>query len=106
LLDINSERCALKEPAYERCYVRATYDREANAAYIYVVDKIEDGGVARTYCCDPQEVDGMINLDFDFAGRLLGIEIIPARSYLSESFLANAHELTEADIPASIKKAR
>ena len=75
--------------------MKVTYDHEANAAYVYIVDEIEDGGVAQTYCCDPQEIDGMINLDFDSAGRLLGIELIPARSYLSTDFLLAAEQLAE-----------
>lgn len=44
------------------------------AAYIYLVDQIGSGEVAKTYCCNPSEVGGMINLDFDEGGRLLGIE--------------------------------
>lgn len=32
--------------------------------------------------CDTREIDGMINLDFDDDGRLLGIEIMDARSKL------------------------
>jgi len=39
------------------------YDKEADAAYIYLVD-IPPGGVKNTYPCDPKEVGGMINLDF------------------------------------------
>ena len=63
-----------------------TYDPEADAAYIYLVP-IEPGGVARTYSCDPAIVGGMINLDFDAEGRLLGIEVLDASEKLPASVL-------------------
>jgi uncharacterized protein YuzE len=59
-----------------------TYDPEADAAYIQLVDEIAPGGVARTVGCDPAEVGGMINLDFDSQGRLLGIEVLDASELL------------------------
>jgi uncharacterized protein YuzE len=57
------------------------YDAQADAAYIQLVDEIGAGGVAKTYPCDPTEV-GMINLDFDREGRLLGIEVLGASKVL------------------------
>lgn len=62
--------------------MRLTYDPEADAAYIYLADEIAPGGVARTYTCDPSEVGGMVNLDFDAAGRLIGIEVMDASRIL------------------------
>jgi uncharacterized protein YuzE len=69
--------------------MRITYDRETDAAYIYLVP-IADGGVARTYPCDPSEVDGMINLDFDREGRLIGIEVLDASRKLPQAVLASS----------------
>jgi uncharacterized protein YuzE len=63
------------------------YDEASNAAYIYLDGPIEPGGVARSYPCDPVEVEGMINLDFDRSGRLIGIEVLAARSKLPASVL-------------------
>lgn len=54
------------------------YDASVDAAYIYLVERIEPGGVRKTYQCDPLDIDGMINLDFDADGRLLGIEVLGA----------------------------
>jgi uncharacterized protein YuzE len=62
--------------------MRITYDASADAAYLQLVDEIGAGGVARTYLCDPRETGGMINLDFDSAGRLIGIEILDASRFL------------------------
>lgn len=66
--------------------MKITYDSEADAAYIYLAP-IEPGGVAKTYACDPGEVGGTINLDFDADGRLLGIEVLDASGKLPESVL-------------------
>ena len=70
--------------------MKVTYDSAIDAAYIYFVDSIAAGEVAKTYPCDPREVNGQINLDFDSKGRLLGIEVLDASHYLSQSFLQTA----------------
>lgn len=62
--------------------MRFTYDPDADAAYFYLDDDTPPGGVAKTYCCDPGEVGGMINLDFDGSGRLLGVEVLDASALL------------------------
>ena len=58
------------------------YDPEADAAYIQLAGEIGAGGVAKTYPCDPLEVGGMINLDFDADGRLVGVEVLDASKML------------------------
>lgn len=72
--------------------MRIEYDSEADAAYIQLVDDISPGGVHRTVGCDPSEVGGMINLDFDAVGRLLGIEVLDASKMLPAELLARAEE--------------
>jgi uncharacterized protein YuzE len=67
--------------------MKITYDKRADAAYIYLTDKIRPGWVAKTYLCDPEEVNGMINLDFDSEGKLGGIEIIDASLKLPKELL-------------------
>lgn len=69
--------------------MKIEYDREVDAAYIYIADSVGDGSVARTYACDPSEIDGQINLDFDADGRLLGIEVLDASSFLPSALLAD-----------------
>lgn len=66
------------------------YDRKVDAAYLQVADEIEPGGVARTYPCDPAEAGGMINLDFDSEGRLVGIEVLGAQGLLPPEVLRDA----------------
>lgn len=70
--------------------MRITYDASVDAAYIWLVPDIGAGGVARTVPVDPREIDGMINLDFDTAGRMIGIEVIDASRFLSPELLALA----------------
>ncbi|MBS3078540.1 DUF2283 domain-containing protein [Candidatus Pacearchaeota archaeon] len=60
-------------------------DTDADAAYIYLEDKIEDGGVARTI-----EVNHNFIIDFDKEGRPLGIEILNASKNLSPELLKSA----------------
>lgn len=70
--------------------MRVTYDAAVDAAYIQLVDEIGAGGVAKTYPCDPVEAGGMINLDFDHAGRLIGVEVLDASKLLSAQVLESA----------------
>lgn len=70
-----------------------TFDPSADAAYIQLAPRIDAGGVSRTYPCDPLEVEGMINLDFDADGRLIGIEVLGATSKSPPELLAAAREL-------------
>ena len=67
--------------------MNVTYDRSVDAAYIYLAGEIRPGQVKKTYPCDPTEVNGQINLDFDEAGRLLGIEVLDAARLLPKSVL-------------------
>jgi uncharacterized protein YuzE len=67
-----------------------SYDPEVDAAYIRLADVIGAGGVAFTYGCDPSEVGGMIHLDFDYDGRLIGIEVLDASTKLPAEVLQRA----------------
>ncbi|WP_331725681.1 DUF2283 domain-containing protein (plasmid) [Streptomyces xanthophaeus] len=73
--------------------LRVTYDETANAAYIYLTDPQVRTRSSRMYPCDPVEVDGVINLDFDEQGRLIGIEVLGAGSKLPEYLLASSERL-------------
>ena len=72
--------------------MRIEYDKGADAAYLYLVP-IEPGGAKKTYSCDPDEVGGMINLDFDGEGRLIGIEVLDASHLLPERVLKGQQAL-------------
>jgi uncharacterized protein YuzE len=69
--------------------LRIEYDARADAAYIYVTDQIAPGAVAKTVPCDPAQA-GLINLDFDADGRLLGIEVLDASRRLGPDLLRTA----------------
>src|SRR5260370_38757574 len=77
--------------------MRLTYDASVDAAYIYFVDHIADGAVSETYPCEPRGGKGDINLDFDASGRLLGIEVLGARSVLPAEALNKAEWPTSRD---------
>ncbi|WP_405596586.1 MULTISPECIES: DUF2283 domain-containing protein [unclassified Streptomyces] len=73
--------------------VRVTYDRTVDAAYIYLTEPQARVKSARMYPCDPVDVDGMINLDFDEQGRLIGIEVLAASSKPPEYLLQSTERL-------------
>lgn len=66
---------------------RVTYDPVADAAYIYLTDKISPGGVTRTVPVDPIAIGGMVNLDLDAEGVIVGIEVLGARAKLDPELL-------------------
>ncbi|MEU0342165.1 DUF2283 domain-containing protein [Streptomyces bobili] len=70
-----------------------TYDQTADAAYVHFPDPRDDGHSALRYPCDPVNVDGMINLDFDERGRPIGIQVPAPRSKLPEYVLKSAERL-------------
>ena len=73
--------------------LQITYDAKANAAYVYLTDPQVKQKVSHTYPCNPIEVDGMINLDFDADGRLIGVEVLDARAKLPQYVLDQAERI-------------
>lgn len=71
-----------------------THDAEANAAYIYLVDQIAFGEVARTAVADIELTNAAINVDFDSAGRVLGIEKLGADKVLRDQTIEAAEDIT------------
>ncbi len=75
--------------------MKITYDKSADAAYIYLEDRIGEAGISKTYMCDPKEV-GMINLDFNTEGKLVGIEVMDASKRLSPEVLLKAEQTSKS----------
>jgi uncharacterized protein YuzE len=72
--------------------VYITLDKAVDAAYISLAGKQQAGASKTMYACDPAKVGGMINLDFDDAGRLIGIEVLGAANKLPAALLDAAEE--------------
>ncbi|MCL6592208.1 MAG: DUF2283 domain-containing protein [Firmicutes bacterium] len=70
--------------------MRVTFDKSIDAAYIYLKEPINPGEAIKTYPCDPSEVNGEINLDFNSSGVLIGIEVQNASRKLPKEILENA----------------
>lgn len=64
------------------------YDKEADAAYIYLDDSIVDAQAEKT-----MELNEDIILDFDKNGKLLGIEILNASKVLRQKSLLEAQSI-------------
>lgn len=86
----------MSRPAHEEQSMRITYDSEAGAAYIYVVDPIGAGeAVTQQHSITTPDPDGEIILDFDADGKLLGIEVLDAERVLRTDTLKAAGPPTE-----------
>lgn len=70
--------------------MKITLDKSVDAAYIYLTPLPGNYQVADTYTVDHDETNGMINLDFDSDGRLLGIEVLEASKCLPQELLSIA----------------
>ncbi|AGZ44203.1 DUF2283 domain-containing protein [Actinoplanes friuliensis] len=71
--------------------MRLTYDDEANAAYLEIEDIAEGTAVENVVVERPGRGD--IILDFDAAGRLLGVEVIGATALVRTTALDAAERL-------------
>jgi uncharacterized protein YuzE len=69
--------------------VRVTYEPQTNMGYVFLA-AIPPGGVERTNPLIVETAVGrrLINLDFDAAGRLVGIEFNGARGGMPPSLIA------------------
>jgi len=71
--------------------MRLTYDPDADAAYLMLVDAIAPGQARhQVQLPDNENVAGQIILDFGEDGKLLGLEVLFASDALSASVLAAA----------------
>ena len=66
--------------------MKITFDKEADAAYIYVTADAES--VAKTI-----SLSDTFNLDLDAQGRAIGIEILEASKHVPPAALASAENL-------------
>ena len=72
--------------------MRVEFDRSSNAAYIYL-KSIGQGEAVRQHEVDDPDTRGMIVLDFDKDGRLIGIEVLDATRALPEEVLRGAERI-------------
>jgi uncharacterized protein YuzE len=68
--------------------MRATYDPEADAAYVYLRDPEARKGTVSSL--PVRDAPGMIVLDFDTDGCLFGVEILDASKLLPAELLDTA----------------
>ena len=65
--------------------MKLEYDKEGDAAYIYVEHPVGDGEAEKTI-----ELNDNISIDFDGNNKLLGIEILDASKVLKKEVLVEA----------------
>ena len=65
-----------------------SFDAEADATYIQLADEPRLGWRhGKTVPVLVDKSNGMVNIDLDEDGRIIGIEILPARGLLSDKIL-------------------
>ena len=65
--------------------IKFEYDKEVDAAYIYIKYPVKDGEAVRTI-----ELNDNIRIDFDRSGKLLGVEILDASKVMNKGVLVEA----------------
>jgi len=65
--------------------MRIEYDKDVDAAYIYIAGDIEDGEAKKTI-----ELNSNIILDFDSENKLIGVEVLNASKVLNKKVLSEA----------------
>ena len=65
--------------------MKIEYDKEVDAAYIYLEHPIKEGEAKKTV-----KVKEDINIDFDNKGKLLGVEILNASRHLNKKLILEA----------------
>jgi len=65
--------------------MRLEYDKEVDAAYIYLVYSIRDGEAKKTV-----EINDNVIVDFNEKGQLIGIEVLNASEVLGKKTLLEA----------------
>lgn len=74
--------------------IRVTYDPQADAAYIYLVDEINAGEAKTQVICGEEEGRAPeIVLDLDAHGMLLGVEVLDASRRLPPQLLKQAEPI-------------
>jgi len=62
--------------------MKITYEKDIDAAYIYLVDSISKGKAVKTI-----QLNDNITLDFDKEDKLLGVEVLDASKVLNKEVL-------------------
>lgn len=76
-----------------------SYDWDADAAYIYLVEKINHGEVVRSCVADIAMDNAAIMIDLDAEGRVLGIEVLGASQALRAETLQSLGAAPARSIP-------
>jgi uncharacterized protein YuzE len=71
--------------------VHVTYDHEADAGYVYLVNPAMHGRIADSVTL----LDGRVQVDLDEDGRIVGIEILDARALMHEETREHALHIGE-----------
>jgi uncharacterized protein YuzE len=72
--------------------MRVTYDAQADAVFIYLIE-IPPGGVERSALFNREMSMGSVHAAFSADGELVGIEVLGARKYVPQEVLDQAERI-------------
>lgn len=70
--------------------MRFTYDPDADAAFLHIVDPIAPGQASRGEMCDLELREGAVIVVLDADDRLLGVEVLGASRLIPADVLQQA----------------
>ena len=79
--------------------IEFSFDEETDCSYLALVPDISRGVVKTTRTCEIDDVGGLVNMDFDLDGKLMGIEVVGASKILPKEFLLGI--FFEAPLPTT-----
>ena len=72
--------------------MKLEYDKDVDAAYIYIESPLKDGKIKKTI-----ELNENIILDFDENDKLVGVEVLSASKVLSKKVLSEKFSLLNSN---------
>jgi uncharacterized protein YuzE len=79
---MNEQRKKIISTTQVQKMIRMTYDEGANAAYIYMKDPVERGESVKQEIASGESISLIIDLDKN--GKILGIEFLMAKQFISD----------------------
>ena len=70
--------------------MKLEYDKDVDAAYIYIDEEVKNKKAKKTI-----ELDDNITIDFDEKGKLIGMEILDASRVLNKGVLHEANMINQ-----------
>jgi uncharacterized protein YuzE len=89
---VGAVRAVLDSERSNGAPLRATYDSTADAVYVYFTGRALDPGRKSIPLDPPTGIKAFLVMDWK-DGRIVGLEVLDARGFLHDAFIASAEQL-------------